>query len=205
MKSLVVGMFLAAFASLVGPAQGQCQTAEETATSGATNARELPAHGEPVDAPFDEPVEEPVYDPSKTIPTGYVLEKKPHPGLLIPGGAVLGASYAYGLFIAIVLRQDPDRATFSPGWMLLPVLGPLIAAATEHDNCGTSGYGSNRHTYCVHPDRSVAVLGGIQAVGLALVAASYAAPRKRLVRAQVMVAPVPIGLGGYGLSLSGRL
>jgi hypothetical protein len=60
-------------------------------------------------------------------------------------------------------------------------------------------------TYCVHPDRSLAVLGGIQAVGAVLVAASYVAPRKRLVRAQVTLAPVPIGHDGYGLSLSGRL
>jgi hypothetical protein len=193
MKSLVVGIFISALASLGCPGKGLCQTADETATPGAADAEEQPAQ------------EEPVYDPSKPIPAGYVLEKRPHPALLIPGGVTLGASYAYGLFIAVSMRQDPNRATFNPGWLLIPVLGPLIATATEHDNCGPAGWGSRRNTYCVHPDRGLVVLGGIQAIGLVLAAASYQAPRKRLVRATVTLAPVPIGLDGYGFSLSGRL
>jgi hypothetical protein len=133
------------------------------------------------------------------------VEKRPHPALLISGGATLGASYAYTLLFAIHERQDPEHATFSPGWLLLPVLGPFIAAATAHDSCGTTGSGNGRNAYCVHPDRSWAVLGGIQAAGLVLAAGSCAAPRKRLVRANVMVAPLPMGYAGYGLGVSGRL
>jgi hypothetical protein len=197
MKSLVVGILLAALELLVCPARGLCQMADETATSGETDAEEQPAQ--------QEAVEEPVYDSSKPIPAGYVLEKQPHPALLIPGGTILGASYAYTLLGAIIERQDPEHATFNPGWLLLPVLGPFIAAATAHDSCSTTGFGSGRQAYCVHPDRSVAVLGGIQAVGVLLAAFSYVAPRKRLVRAKVTVAPVPMGHAGYGLSLSGRL
>jgi hypothetical protein len=118
----------------------------------------------------------------------------------------LGAAYAYSLLIAIIERQDPEHATFSPGWLLLPVLGPFIAAATAHDSCDTTGWGRGRQAYCQNPYRyGLAVLGGIQAIGLALAASSYAAPRKRLVRAKVTLAPVPIGHDGYGLSLSGRL
>ena len=200
MRSLVVGILLAALESLVGPAKGLCQTADETAASGETDAGEQPAQ--------QEPVEEPVYDSSKPIPAGYVLEKRPHPALLIPGGAIFGASYAYTLLIAIIERQDPDFATFSPGWLLLPVLGPFIAAATAHDRCGYTDWGSERpsSSYCQHADRGgLAAIGGIQAVGVLLAALSYVAPRKRLVRAKVTLAPVPMGNAGYGLSVSGRL
>jgi hypothetical protein len=194
MKSLVVGIFLAALVSLVCPAKGLCQTAGETAASGETDAGGVPEE------------EEPIYDLSKPIPAGYFLEKKPHPGLLIPGGAAWGLSYAYGLFIAIIERQNYDRATIRPGWLLLPVLGPFIAAATAHESCGTTGSGNGRDTYCRPPYRgALAVLGGIQAVGVALAALAYVAPRKRLVRVQVTVTPVSIGHDGYGLSLSGRL
>ena len=196
MKSLVVGIFLAALASLACPARGLCQTADETVASGETEVGEQPAP------------EEPIYDPFKPIPTGYVLEKRPHPALLIPGGVTLGVSYAYTLLIAISQRQDPEHATFNPGWLLLPVLGPLVAAATAHESCDTTGWGRRRHTYCQDADHDrdgLAVLGGLQAIGLALAASSYAAPRKRLVHAKVTLAPVPIGHDGYGLSLSGRL
>jgi len=199
MKSLIVGILVAALAPLVGPARCLCQVADKTVTSGETEAGEQPAQ--------EEPVEEPVYDLSKPIPAGYVVEKRPHPALLIPGGVTLGVSYAYALFIAIVERQDPDHATISPGWLLLPVLGPFIAAATAHDSCGYTGWGEGRRFYC-HGDNSaqfLAILGGVQTIGLALAVVSYAAPRKRLVRARVALAPVPIGHDGYGLSLSGRL
>ena len=193
MRALVFGLFLASLASLASPTGGVCQTIDEAATSGESDAAEQPAQ------------EEPVYDSSKPVPAGYLLEKRPHPALLIPGGVTLGVSYAYALFIAIIERQDPEHATISPGWLLLPVIGPFIAAATAHDSCGTTGWGNGRSYGCRHPDSSLAVLGGIQAIGLVLAAGSYLAPRKRLVRAKVMVAPVPIGHDGYGLSLSGRL
>jgi hypothetical protein len=147
---------------------------DETAASGETDARERPAP--------QAPVEEPVYESSKPMPAGYVLEKRPHPALLIPGGVTLAASYADTLLFALRERQDPEHATITPGWLLLPVLGPFIAAATSHDSCGTTGWGNGRHSYCRHPDSNgLAVLGGIQAVGLALAASSYMAPRKRAV------------------------
>jgi hypothetical protein len=202
MKSLVVGILLAALALVVCPARGLCQTTDQTTTAGKTDAEEQPTQQEP----REDPAEEPVYDSSKPIPTGYVLEKRPHPALLISGGATLGASYAYTLLLAIHERQDPEHATVSPGWLLLPVLGPFIAAATAHDSCGTTGSGNGRAFYCQHADRGgLAVLGGIQAAGLVLATGAYVAPRKRLVRANVTVAPLPMGYAGYGLSLSGRL
>ena len=153
--------------------------------------------------------EAPVYDANKPIPAGYVLHQEPRRGLLIAGSATLGASYGYSLLIAIWTKQRADRVdTFSPGWLLIPVLGPWIAAATAHDQCGYEGVAAYRYYYCRRADEDakyLAVLGGIQAVGLALGVAAYRFPSRRLLRSDLSVSLLPIGRTGYGLGLSGRL
>jgi hypothetical protein len=101
--------------SIVCPAIGLCQTTDEAAISGETEAGVQPAREARVEAR----VEEPVYDSSKPIPAGYVLERRPHPGLRISGGVTMAASYAYTLLFALGERQDPEHATTSPGWLRL--------------------------------------------------------------------------------------
>lgn len=72
--------------------------------------------------------EEMSYDSDRPVPMGYTLVKRQRKGMLIGGGASLGASYGLSVLIAAVgedVSDGPNKA--APLW--IPVAGPFIQMA----------------------------------------------------------------------------
>ena len=107
-------------------------------------------------------------------------------------------------------EEHPEDATISPAWMYIPVLGPWLAMTGIHDACGTRQsifYGDYYYSCTGHKGtaQGLAVLGAMQLVGAGLAGAGLVFPSKRLVRSDVAFVAVPMGHGGYGVTMSGRL
>ena len=141
------------------------------------------------------------YDSAKPIPSGYKLQTYIPRGYIIGGSITFGVAYGLGL-ISALSSQDKD---FQAHWLLLPVLGPFIGMATQHDTCtrGTVPPVCQRD-----PDTLVtlAIFGGMQIVGAGLFMYGVTHPRQRLLRTDhpsFVVAPGPVGLGGYGFAAKG--
>lgn len=200
MKPLTVAILFAALAFAAHATPALSQTAEDS---------DFVDPCQPTESTDDE---QPTYDPHGPIPAGYVVEEQPRRWMSIAGGATLAATYGLSLLTAVFTRQNPDDYTFEAGWMVLPVVGPWIAAATAKNKCGYGGWGAERRYYCVHDDQRgfLLLLGGGQVVGVLLGASAYRFPSKRLVRGQSSVSDLsvsvsPLGQTGYGLSVAGRL
>jgi hypothetical protein len=155
---------------------------------------------------FPTSVEEPPdtldYDPARPVPDGYVLRRRVRRGLVIPGSIVFGVGYALS-FAAAMTDKDQD---IEKRWLMLPVLGPLVAMATQHKTCNLD----TGTPICEKDDATIIVLAtlfSMQAVGAALFTWGVASPRERLERKApiaLTLGPSPIGHSGYGVAALGE-
>jgi len=142
------------------------------------------------------------YEEGDPIPPGYRLDSRPRRGLVVGGISMLAS--AWGLSLIIGLSVDTLAAAFgdnkSVAWPLyIPVVGPFVGIGVfDSKAAGTF---------------VLAVDGLVQAGGLAMIIAGFAAPEKRLVRGAdpqaqsgfVTVLPMPFGKNGVGLGLVGTM
>ena len=143
------------------------------------------------------------YEAGDPIPPGYRLVEQRRRGLIIAGSILVGAPWVLGVTAATA--ADFKDGT---GLLFIPVLGPWLMFATKAvRNSGTSCTASDG---CTNGDRAglraVFLLDGlVQAGGAAMFVTGFLAPRKRLIRRDVVVSVLPARLGadGYGLSASG--
>jgi hypothetical protein len=168
-----------------------------------------PPYAYPYPPPAQTPPEQPrtlPYDGGPVRP-GYHVEERARRGLLIAGPIVLGVPYVMGLTIA----SEYDFKNQS-GWLLLPVIGPFLTAATRtrEENCYDS-YDSSTGSYqndCHEEDgmRTILILDGLtQATGAVLLGWGLSSTVKVQVRndvAKVRLTPTKIG-SGYGVGAYG--
>ncbi len=128
------------------------------------------------------------------IPEGYHVEQSPRYALVASGAALTSSLWAISTVTAIVLdkekAQDGDPNFDDMYWpMFIPVAGPFAAIATA-DSSGTGA-------------AILALDGAIQAAGLAMFIAGYAAPKKELMPDyELKIVPMASPETG-GVSLSG--
>jgi hypothetical protein len=69
------------------------------------------------------------FDPGRPIPAGYTLVHRTRKGLIIGGGATLGASYGLSVLIAAIGEDvsSDGRSEVAPMW--IPVAGPFLTMA----------------------------------------------------------------------------
>ncbi|MFO0597871.1 MAG: hypothetical protein U0228_21395 [Myxococcaceae bacterium] len=122
------------------------------------------------------------------IPEYAHIETEPRKGLIISGAAVLGASYALSVLVAIGYC-GPGRECQN-GALYIPVVGPFIVAAMAPSTGGAT---------------LAAFDGVVQLAGLGLLIAGFAAPEKFVVwrdaDAHASLSLVPGGGGGVGVLL----
>jgi hypothetical protein len=142
------------------------------------------------------------YDPTRPIPEGYVLRHRARRGLLISGSIVFGVGYGLS-FLGAVSPADKD---IDGGWLLVPVVGPLIAMTTQHKTCVLKA----QTPHCERSESTTIVLGmlaAMQVVGASLFTLGVAVPRQRLERktaTTLSIGPTAIGHAGYGLAALGQ-
>jgi hypothetical protein len=114
------------------------------------------------------------YDEGQPIPPGYRVRRSINKGLVITGSAVLGAPWALGVSIA-----GNDKFSNQSGWLIVPVVGPLITLALRND-CVTREYYSGCYD---DGTRGMLILDGLtQAAGLTLMVLGVAVPKTQLVQ-----------------------
>lgn len=139
------------------------------------------------------------YRPLAPIPDGYHLAERPRRGLMIGGGITTAAVYSFGLWVA-----SANDFKYTTGWVLLPVLGPWLAIATNTCNASDTDCQDSK------PDvnKAMAILGVGQAVGVGLVAAGLTFRKKVFVRndlaANILVLPASFGHNAPGVSVQGN-
>lgn len=140
----------------------------------------LDRHGAPrVTFPADEELSPPV---------GYKLEHRPIAGLIYGGiGAVAGG---YGLS-AMVIGFDYLGSHGDGPWAyaLIPVAGPLIAAAVDPDSLATGFYVAS---------------GVVQNLGVAMIIIGATVERPFFTAVSTASGPISLGFGPGSFSLSGR-
>jgi hypothetical protein len=176
-------------------------TAGVTTGASTTPPAAVPNSGEPrakLASVDDEEPAEFAYDPSRPIPSGYVLRQRRRKGLIISGSIVFGVGYGASL---LGLDTSAHKKDFDNGWLVVPVVGPLIGLATQRDTC-ESAYGTSK---CGKATSTQVVLGTLfvmQAVGATLFTSGMVLPRRWLERASgasVAVLPALVDKGGYGV------
>lgn len=137
------------------------------------------------------------YDEGQPIPPGYRLRRSLNKGLIITGSAVLGAPWALGLSIA-----GNDNFSNQSGWLIVPVVGPLITLATRN-NCATHDYYSDCYD---DGARGMLILDGLtQAAGFTLMLLGVTVPKTQLVQSgfvALQLAPI-VGPERTGLAALG--
>jgi hypothetical protein len=138
------------------------------------------------------------YKPLAPIPDGYHLAERPRRGFVIAGGITTGVVYGFSLWVA-----SANNFNYKTGWLLLPVLGPWAAIATN--SCGASDLDCQDRKPDVN--KGMAILGVGQAVGVGLIAAGLTFRKKLLVRndlaSNVLVMPTSFGPNAPGVSVQG--
>jgi hypothetical protein len=170
--------------------------------------RGAPAPGQPPPPGYYQPLprkEPPLYLPyqeGQKIPPGYYLEDRGILGLQIAGVVTTGTAYLVG-FVLVSAMSYPNETK----WMLLPVVGPFITMATREHSCDIkeTEYCKDKEGWAV---TMLALDGGLQAAGAAMLITGLAVRRQRLVRetvgdvGDVTIGPMPVG-SGYGLGAYG--
>lgn len=134
------------------------------------------------------------YHEGMRIPEGYHLEETPRYGLIATGVSITATLWLVSTISAISLdreaSQDGDPNFDDMYWpMFIPVAGPFATIGTA-DSSGTGA-------------AILALDGTIQAVGLAMAIAGFAAPTVEVVEDyEITVAPAASAKEG-GISLSG--
>jgi hypothetical protein len=122
------------------------------------------------------------------IPEYAHIETEPRKGLVISGAAVLGASYAITVLVAIGYCGPGSECV--NGALYIPVIGPFIVAAQAPSTGGAT---------------LAAFDGIVQVTGLGLLIAGFVAPEKFVVwqdaDAHASLSVVPGGGGGVGMVL----
>lgn len=121
-------------------------------------------------------------------PVGYKLDHRPIAGLIYGGiGAVAGG---YGLS-ALVVGFDYLGSHGDGPWAfaLVPVAGPLIAAAMDPDSLATGFYVAS---------------GVIQNLGIAMIVIGASVERPFFTAVSAPSSPISLGIGPGSFTLSGR-
>ncbi len=142
------------------------------------------------------------YQQGAPIPPGYQLRSKPRLGLVVTGAALGGAAYGFAVLGAVDTAFE-DKSGFLP----IPLAGPwlmLAAGGARDKRCPPDDAQCEDENNQM--ERVVLVLDGLaQATGVALLAAGFAFPRKRLELSglDVRVLPTAFGWHGYGAAVVG--
>lgn len=134
------------------------------------------------------------YHESMTVPEGYHLEETPRYGLIATGVSITSTLWLVSTISAIALdreaSQNGDPNFDDMYWpMFIPVAGPFVAIGTA-DSSGTGA-------------AILALDGTIQAVGLALTIAGFAAPTVEIVEDyEITITPTASSENG-GMAISG--
>jgi hypothetical protein len=142
------------------------------------------------------------YDSTRPIPEGYVLRQRPRRGLLVSGSIVFGVGYG----LSVLGAASPGDKDIDGGWLLVPVVGPLIALTTQHKTCVIEPQAA----HCERSQSTVIVLGMLttmQVVGASLFTWGVAVPRRRLERkaaTTLSIGPTTLGRSGYGMAAFGQ-
>lgn len=146
------------------------------------------------------------YQPGNPRPHGYALESYVPKGYIIAGSITFGVGYGLGFLAALSNQRDKD---FNANWLFLPVAGPFIGLATQHETCNDY-YGPDRApSQCGRNSRttmSLVALGTMQIVGAGLFTYGLTHRRQRLVRQDsqhISITPVQWGRTGGGLAVAG--
>lgn len=153
----------------------------------------------------------PLPDQPKSLPydggevrQGYHVEERLRRGPLIAGPIVLGVPYVLGLTIASEYGFRNQS-----GWLVVPVVGPFITAATRDKDCiDTYESTDSPDGECQEEGgmRTVLIMDGLaQATGAILMLWGLTSPVKVQIRndvANVNVAPTKVGTG-YGVAATG--
>jgi hypothetical protein len=141
------------------------------------------------------------YDPNRPVVPGDAVERYHPRGYFIAGSITFGVGYGLGLLAALG-SSDHD---FEAKWLLLPIAGPFIGMATQHDTCEFD----TTPTHCQKARSTLVVLGTLgtmQLVGAGLFTLGLTQSRLRQVRVDtphLSVAPVVLGRRSYGLGATG--
>lgn len=200
-------------APAVAPAEPAAAAPEPTPQAAATRKAASPAATEP--APGEESVElkppvseqprELPYYEGEPAPAGYRLVERTRRGWIIAGALTFGIPYAISVSVAAGGRyEDPV------GWLLLPIVGPWVAAGRLEDDvdCVDSSSDSSLDT-CddVATQRGLLAFDGLaQAAGAVMIVLGMTSPRQLWVldsATELEVTPVRLGRSGYGVAATG--
>jgi hypothetical protein len=130
-----------------------------------------PAYYAPAIAPVQGP-KKLDYDEGQPIPAGYHLRTGMRTGMVIGGGALLGAWWIVSILSGATLGAVDDanhKHTERSAILFVPVAGPWIGMSTLHPDSATATFG-------------LGVLGVGQTLGAALLIAGIAIPKTELIR-----------------------
>ncbi len=136
-----------------------------------------PATMLPPDAPKTLP-----WDGTEPVPAGYHPERRVRKGLVIGGSITLGAGWFATMIVVGLSGTDAQKP-----WGWIPVVGPLGAALADDKE-----------------SRAYLVLGGIQAVGAAMLLGGIFAKKQVLVRDDLAITVTPVAAPSIaGLAIGG--
>lgn len=98
-------------------------------------------------------------------PPGYVLEEQVRRGLLIPGIAVVGATYISGVLITGVFQDFPNKT----GYLAVPLAGPWITMVARDSSCNEDLSTDLDCETDAAVNRLLVLDGLVQAIGAALI------------------------------------
>jgi hypothetical protein len=140
------------------------------------------------------------YEDGDPVPPGYHKSSHARKGLVIGGSVLFGTTYLLTLSVAGIGQLVNDvypKGSKDFGPLLIPVAGPFVGLATTQPSSG-GAFG-------------LALLGLMQAGGVAMFIAGFAAPKTRLVRdgknpgPTFAVLPTSFGPSSAGLGLVGSM
>ncbi len=142
------------------------------------------------------------YHEGQPTPPGYYYDERYRMGLLIPGAAMLGATWIISSVMYPIV-EDPANST---DFIYIPIFGPWVSLGTRDPICDEQS--DTTLDLCNEQEiKTALVLSGImQAVGTGMLVLGFTWTDERFVRtdyASVSLSPLYVRSGG-GLGLSGR-
>lgn len=145
------------------------------------------------------------YEQGDPIPPGYHVEERHRSGLVIGGGAVLGAAYLAGLALA-------ERSMPGKDWLWVPVVGPFGGIMKEDARCqvpatatpGAVESADECSKQVVKAARRVTMLlvdGLVQVAGGSLLVIGVTSKHRELVREHTFLLTPRVARGSYGVEL----
>jgi hypothetical protein len=197
-------------------------TAENPAPAPTELSGDFPAPGDDQRPPIDTRPYTLDYEPGQPIPPGYRVLSRPHRAQLTAGTIIFGISYTVAIILAASRTEASSTAEnyhqvpYSPRWLFVPIIGPLIALATAKTHDCRNAYFASSYFYgqCDSANgdlgtwRAFLVMDAIlQGAGAAYAVYGIKWRWYQLVLTddvQVQVLPVPMGRTGEGIALVGR-